>query len=177
MEVSPEKNKIMTNSMINIWADISMNGRKLEEVTSFKCLGATPCKHGTCSEVSIRIASAMAEMARLNRIRRCNTISFASKFKLYKFLVTSSRLYGCETWTLLADPENRIQAFETTCLKELLRISYLEHKTNDRVRNKINFLVGPHWHRNFLWQLSRDGHGSGVSHDTTASPKPSFWAA
>ena len=51
----------------------------------------------------MRIASAMAAMARLNRIWRCNTISFASKFKLYKSLVTSGLLYGCEKWTLLAD--------------------------------------------------------------------------
>ena len=31
-------------------------------------------------------------------------------------------------------------------------------------------------HRNLLWQLSRDGnlHGPGMSHATTASPKPSF---
>ena len=37
----------------------------------------------------------------------------------------------------------RIQAFKTKCLRKLLRISYLEHKTNDWVRSKINFLVGP----------------------------------
>ena len=36
MEVSTEKSKIMTNSMNNISADISMNGQKLVEVTSFK---------------------------------------------------------------------------------------------------------------------------------------------
>ena len=29
------------------------------------------------------------------------------------------------------------------CLRKLLRISYLEHKTNDLVQSKINFLVGP----------------------------------
>ena len=53
--------------------------------------------------------------------------------------------------------------------EELFRISYLEHKTNDRVWSKINFLVGP----------SRDGnlHGLGMSHATTASPKPSFKAS
>ena len=28
-------------------------------------------------------------------------------------------------------------------MRKLLRISYLEHKTKDRVRSKINFLVGP----------------------------------
>ena len=78
MEVSTEKSKIMTNSTNNISANISMNGQKLEEVTIFKYLGATLCKDSTCSaEVRIRIASAMV---RLNKIWRCNTISFVSKF-------------------------------------------------------------------------------------------------
>ena len=45
------------------------------------------CKNCTCSaEIRIRIASAMAK---LNKIWPSNTISFASKFKLYNFLVTS----------------------------------------------------------------------------------------
>ena len=85
----------------------------------------------------------MAAMTRSNRIWWRNTIRFASKFKLYKSFVTSILLYGCETWTLLADSEKRIQAFETNCLRKLLRISYLEHKPNDLVRSKINSLVGP----------------------------------
>ena len=67
-----------------------MNGQKVEEVTSFNYLGATLCKDGTCSaEARIRIASAMTAMARLNRIWRCNIISFTMKFKLDKSLVTS----------------------------------------------------------------------------------------
>ena len=121
-----------------------MNGQKTEEMTSFKYLGATLCKDGTCSaEVRIRIASAMAEMSRQNRIWRSNIISFASKFKLYKSLATFIFLYVYGTWTLRADSEKRTEVFETICLGKLLRISYLEHKTNDRVRSKINFLVGP----------------------------------
>ena len=69
MEVSTEKSKIMTNSTNNISAAISMNGQKLDKVTSFKYLGATLCKDGTCSaEVRIRIVPAMAAVARLNRI-------------------------------------------------------------------------------------------------------------
>ena len=58
--------------------------------------------------------------------------------------VTSILLYGCETWTLLADSEERIQAFETKCKRKLLRVHYLEHKTNDWMRSEINILVGPH---------------------------------
>ena len=61
MEVNPERSKIMTNSMNNIIADINMNGQKLEDVSSFKYLVATPCKDGTCStEIRMRISSAMA---------------------------------------------------------------------------------------------------------------------
>ena len=98
MEVSTVRRMIMTNSKNNISADISMNGQKLEEVTSFKYLAAARYKDGTCSaEVGIRIALAIAAMARLKRIRRSNTIRVASKFKFCKSLVTSILLYGCET--------------------------------------------------------------------------------
>ena len=48
-----------------------------------------------------------------------------------------------ETLTLLADSEKRIQAFENKCMRQLLLVPYLEHKTIDWVRSKINFLVGP----------------------------------
>ena len=124
-------------------ADISINGQKLEEVTSFTYLGATLCKGGTCSaEVCIRIASAMSTMARLNRIWQCNTISFASNFELYKSLVTFILLYGRQTWTLLADSEKRIQAFATKCLLKLLRIFYLQHKINDWVQSKDQLSCG-----------------------------------
>ena len=39
--------------------------------------------------------------------------------------------------------EKIIQTLETKCLRKLLCISYLEHKTNDWVRSNINLLVGP----------------------------------
>ena len=69
MEVRTEKSKIMTNSMNNVSADISTNSQRLEEVSSFKYLGATLCKDGTSSaDVCFRIASVMAAVARLNRI-------------------------------------------------------------------------------------------------------------
>ena len=58
------------------------------------------------------------------------------KFKLYKSLVTSILLCGCKTWSLLADSEKGIQPFETKCMRILIHISYLRHKS------KINFLVG-----------------------------------
>ena len=49
-------------------------------------------------------------------------------------------------WWAIADTKLRsslhLQAFETKCMRKLLHISYLEHKTNDWVWSKIDFLFG-----------------------------------
>ena len=69
--------------------------------------------------------------------------------------------------------KKKIQVFKTKCIRKLLHISYLEHKTSNWVQSKITSV----WvHRNLFWQLSRDRnlHGSGKSHAMTASLKPSF---
>ena len=52
-----EKSEIMTNSTNNISASISMNGQKLEEMISFKYLGAILCEDNICLAVlCIRIS-------------------------------------------------------------------------------------------------------------------------
>ena len=167
----------MTDSTNNIGADISTNGQLFEELTSFKCPGASFLqKNGTCSaEVRIRIASAMAAMTRINRIWRCNTISFASRFKPHESLVTSILIYGCEAWTLLADSEKKDPGLRNHAPEKTSLHLLFEHKTNDWMQSELNFIVGP---RDLFWQLSRDGnlHGSGMSHATTPSPKSSFRA-
>ena len=59
--------------------------------------------------------------------------------------------------------------------RKLLRISYLEHKTNDCMRSKINFLLGPQEPPLAAVKrrkLARFGHVTRL----TASPKPSFRA-
>ena len=65
--------------------------------------------------------------------------------------------------TLLADSEKRIQAFETKCPRKLLLISDVEHKTNDWVRSKINFLVDlqePLLATVKRWKLAWFGHAT-----------------
>ena len=74
-------------------------------------------------------------------IWRSHAINFASKFNLCKSLVTPILLYGCETWIPRADSDKRIQAFETMCLRKLLRISHFDHKTNDWARSEFNFVL------------------------------------
>ena len=59
-------------------------------------------------------------------------------------LVTSIFLYACESWTLTADLQRRIQAMEMRCYRKILHISYKDHVTNQEVRAKIQQAIGPH---------------------------------
>ena len=59
-------------------------------------------------------------------------------------LVTSIFRYACETWTLTAELERRIQAMEMRCYCNILHISYKDHVTNKEVRAKIQRAIGPH---------------------------------
>ena len=59
-------------------------------------------------------------------------------------LVTSIFLYVCESWTLTAELQRRIQAMEMRCYRKILRISYKDHVTNEEIRAKIQQTIGPY---------------------------------
>ena len=59
-------------------------------------------------------------------------------------LVTSIFLYACESWTLTAELQRRIQAMEMRCYRKILHISYKDYVTNEEVRAKIQQAIGPH---------------------------------
>ena len=58
--------------------------------------------------------------------------------------VTSIFLCACESWTLTAELQRRIQAMQMRCYRKILRISYKDHVTNEEVRAKIQQAIGPH---------------------------------
>ena len=59
-------------------------------------------------------------------------------------LVTSIFLYACESWTLTAQLQRKIQAMEMRCYRKILHISYKDHVTNEEVHAKIQQVTGPH---------------------------------
>ena len=59
-------------------------------------------------------------------------------------LVTSIFLYACESWTLTAELQRRIQAMKMRCYHKILHISYKDHVTNKEVHAKIQQAIGPH---------------------------------
>ena len=57
---------------------------------------------------------------------------------------TYIQIEGCESLTLTAEPQRRIQAMEMRCYRKVLRISYRDHVTNEEVRAEIQQVIGPH---------------------------------
>ena len=72
---------------------------------------------------------------------RC--ISVSLKIRLMRFVVTSIFLYACESWTLTAELQRRIQAMEMRCNRKILHISYKDNVTNEEVQ-QIQQAIGPH---------------------------------
>ena len=85
-----------------------------------------------------------ATLSKLNTIWKDRTIKLASKIRLMRPLVCSVFLYACETWTLTAELNKRIQATEMRCFRRILGISYKDHITNEEVINRIKQASGPY---------------------------------
>ena len=96
MEISAEKTKLMTNNTSGINTEIKINGQKLETVTSFKYLGSVITDESSRPEISL-----------------------SSKIRLMRSLFTSIFLYACESWTLTAELQRRIQAMEMRCYRKI----------------------------------------------------------
>ena len=100
MEISAEKTKLITNNTSGINTEITVNGQRLETVTSFKYLGSVITDEGSKPEILSWITQTTAELTRLKPVWIDKSISLSSKVRLMRSLVTSIFLYACESWTL-----------------------------------------------------------------------------
>ena len=121
-----------------------MNGQKLETVTSFKYLGSVITDEGSKPEILSRIAQTTAALTRMKPVWIDKSISLSSKIRLIRSLVTSIFMYACESWTLTAELQRRIQALEMSCYRKILHISHKDHDTNEEVRAEIQQAIGRH---------------------------------
>ena len=74
-------------------------------------------------------------------------------------LVTSIFLYACESWTLTAELQRRIQDMEMRCYRKILHISYKDHVTSEEVHAKIQQAIGSHKDLMIVKRLKLQWHG------------------
>ena len=133
------KTKVMTTGDIR---EVTVDGKDIEVVTKFVFLGALITKDGLCEkEVRRRIAMGKAAMGGLTSIWKDRGVTMETKMKLVKVLVFPIVFYGAETWTLRKHERRKIDAFEWWCWRRVLRVSWMERKTNIWIIENIK----PEW--------------------------------
>ena len=79
-----------------------------------------------------------AALTRLNPVWNDRSISVSSKIHLMHSLVTSIFLYACESWTLTAELQSRMQTMDMRWYHKIPRISYKDCVTNEEVSAKLS---------------------------------------
>ncbi|GFS03183.1 RNA-directed DNA polymerase from mobile element jockey [Elysia marginata] len=120
LDLNAKKTECMTTSKNTDppTCNLTSNGEKIKQVSSFKYLGYTISSNGkSLPEVKRRIAIAKEAFFRMRPIMKSNTISLDLKVRLTKTYVWSILMYGCESWTLDKETIRRSEAAEMWFLR------------------------------------------------------------
>ena len=143
MELSLEKTKTLVSGVPDV-VKVNIRGTELEQVKEFTYLGSVQTEEcNSLKEVKVRIAKSTSALSRLRKVWRDSSLSLTTKLRLLRALVLSVFLYGAESWTLNADIEKRINAFEMNCYRRLLQVHWTSHTTNAEVWTRVTELGGP----------------------------------
>ena len=77
-------------------------------------------------------------MINLDSILKSRDITLPTKVHLVKAMVFPVVMYGCESWTIMKAEQWRIDAFELSCWKRLLRVSWTVRRSNQSILKEIN---------------------------------------
>ena len=105
---------------------ITIDDYKLDAVCQFTYLGSTTTDNLHCdAEIDKRIGKADSTLARLTaRVWTSPKLSVKTKMAVYNACVTSTLLYGSETWTTYAGQERRLNTFHQRSIHHILGISW-----------------------------------------------------
>ena len=108
--------------------NITINGQRLNAVDKFTYLGSTLSRNVVIDdEVNTRLSKASAAFGRLAKnVWDRKGITTQTKIKVYKAVVLTTLLYGCEAWTVYKRHAKKLNHFHTTRLRKLLGISWQE---------------------------------------------------
>nr|VZI22450.1 unnamed protein product [Spirometra erinaceieuropaei] len=119
-------------------ATLGIDGCQLEEVDSFKYLGARLLPNGQSKEdIVSRIDAARWVFSSLRKWNR-RDLSIATKIRVYRTSVRSVLLYGCECWAWHVEDERKLEVFDNHCLRTILRVNFTDFVSNETVRARCD---------------------------------------
>ena len=120
--------------------EIKIDNQKLKNVDAFTYLGCTLTSNNSLDkEISNRIAKASAAFGRLRkRVWDERGLKTETKCAVYRAVVLSALLYGCETWTAYKKHIKLVEQFHQRCLRSILNIRWFHKISNVQVLQRAN---------------------------------------
>ena len=105
---------------------ITIDGERLNAVDKFCYLGGVLSQNARIDdEITARIGKASAAFGRLrHRLWSDHGIRLSTKIAVYRAVVLSTLLYGCESWTCYRQHVRKLDRFHLRCLRKICNISW-----------------------------------------------------
>ena len=120
LKLNIQKTKIMASGPITSW---EIDGETVETVTDFIFLGSKITADGDCShEIKRHLLLGRKAMTNIDSVLKSREITLPIKICLVKAMVFPVVMYGCKSWTIKKAERQRIDAFQLSCWRRLLRV-------------------------------------------------------
>ena len=138
LKINASKTKILKiNTKSN--NPVLLDTATIEEVSDFVYLGSKITADGNSEvEVLARIGKARGAFASLSNIWRSAKISTSTKLKVFKSNVLGVLLYGAESWKITNSIINKLDVFQTRCLRRIMRIFWPQTISNADLHKRTN---------------------------------------
>ena len=105
----------------------------------FISLGSKITADGDCHhEIKRRLLLGRKAMTNLDSIFKSRDMTLPTEVRLVKALIFPVVMYGCESWTVKKAERRRIDAFELSCWRRLLRVPWTARRSNQSILKEIS---------------------------------------
>jgi hypothetical protein len=99
--------------------DINIANISFENASQFKYLGATVTNQNLIMEIKRRLSLGNACYHSVQSLLSSCLLSKNLKMRIFKTIILSVVLYGCETWSPTLREEHRLRVFENRVLRRM----------------------------------------------------------
>ena len=116
---------------------ITINGKSIDEVTEFTYLDSKlTLDADSVKENNTRIIKATQAFAMLKTIWKSTSISTNTKIRIFKSNILGVLLYGAESWKETKHITNKLDTFQTRCLRRILKIFWPNTVSNKELHER-----------------------------------------
>ena len=136
LKLNIQKTKIMASSPITSW---QIDGETEETLADFIFLDSKITADGDCShEIKRYLLLGRKVMTNLDSILKNRDFTLSRKVRLVKAMVFPVVIYGCDSWTVKKAEHRRVDAFELSCWRRLLRVLWTARRSNKSSLKEIS---------------------------------------